>query len=128
MGSPISTSFPQCTSLSSPPPSSPWLSPLDLPPMAHPLPTSLRRSFPPIHTDVRNHTMYFPVFFLLYKFLPQPVVPCSQRSPPSMHPDPPNPPELPQSPSSPIKFPKSSQLVLPKNMIPYLCYLLSIYN
>merc|ERR550534_2165569 len=47
---------------------------------------------------------------------------------PFLHPDPPNPPKLPQSPSSPIKFPKSSQLVLPKNMIPYLCYLLSIYN
>merc|ERR1719410_1732383 len=42
---------------------------------------------------------------------PQPVVPCSQRSPPSMHPDPPESSQSYPIPSPPLKIPKSSQLV-----------------
>merc|ERR1712203_296842 len=52
---------------------------------------------PPIHTDVRNHTMYYSLCFFLYKSSPSPPscysLPCSQN-PPST---PPNPPKLPSS-------------------------------
>merc|ERR1711983_441587 len=77
----------------------------------------------PIHTDVRNHTMYYSLCFFLYKSSPSPAVIPSHV--PRILPQCPQ--ILPSYPHHPPKSPKSSQLVLPKNMIPYLCYLLSIY-